>query len=72
MGSAGDGAAFIIKARAVNISGVVTIHSLSAESSSDQAWSAIIAPSGTNTEIQVIGAVGNNITWKVTTFAQLA
>ena len=67
-GSSNDGAVYVRTARFKNNGGVVTIHNLQSDyTSEDQnSWNGTIVASGTNAIIQVRGAANNNVNWSVT------
>jgi hypothetical protein len=71
-GTPGDCAAYIIRARYKNIGGVVTIHDVVTEyeSEDNMAWGATLVTDTLAAQIQVTGAVDNNINWNTTTKIQ--
>jgi len=67
-GATGDAAYYILKARAKNISGTVTLSTVTSTEFEDQSgWNADLSVSGTNVLLRVTGATNNNIDWKSTT-----
>ena len=72
-GTTGDSAAYIRTFRIKNVGGTVSIKHLDSMYTSEDSvpWNIIVAPSGTNAVISVLGAADNNITWDTTTIVQI-
>lgn len=70
-GTNGDSAYYIVRGRAKNIAGTVTLHDVISEESEDQAgWDADLDVDSTDVRVRVTGAVDNNITWIVAAITQ--
>lgn len=70
-GATGDSGTYVIRARAKNVLGTVTLFGMSADESEDQlAWNSDMVVSGTDVLIRVQGAANNNVLWNIVTLYQ--